>query len=219
MHTKTYRGSQTVKSQFKTFTAAYRDFQTITATVRWDDECGNGHNSFSITGETPDSGGCIHGEIAAHFPQLAHLIRWHLFDAFGPMHYVANTVWHAGDQDHNGLRKGEKKQLRAGGKTPVWERVCRNDKGEVVNISGSGSNWFYSETQPPDENLVVRWEPVWTVGEGKERNLKAARNVAVWPDATDAELTEPGLEDRLLARLPKLMAEFRADVKKLGFTW
>ena len=33
------------------------------------------------------------------------------------------------------------------------------------------------------------------------------------------DLTAPGLEERLLARLPALMAEFRAAVESLGFVW
>lgn len=89
----------------------------IKAELRFDDECGNGHNSFSITGEinasrsfeerTHVSSGCIHEQIAAHFPELAHLIKWHLTSTDSPMHYVANTVYHASDRDHYGKRKGD----------------------------------------------------------------------------------------------------------------
>ena len=74
----------------------------IKAALRFDDECGNRHNSFSITGEintcqsfadcTHVASGCIHEEIAAHFPELAHLIKWHLCSTDSPMHYVANTI-------------------------------------------------------------------------------------------------------------------------------
>lgn len=89
----------------------------IKAEIRFDDECSNGHNSFAITGEIASNtsfserafvaGGCLHEEIAQHFPELAHLIKWHLCSTDIPMHYVANTVYHAGDRDHNGKRKGE----------------------------------------------------------------------------------------------------------------
>lgn len=89
----------------------------IKAEMRFDDECGNGHNSFAITGEISCStsfadryfvaGGCLHDEIAEHFPELAHLIKWHLCSTDSPMHYVENTVYHAGDRDHYGRRKGE----------------------------------------------------------------------------------------------------------------
>ncbi len=145
---------------------AYR----IRARVRYDDQCDNGHNTFAITGEIDrlegkrwreDSGGCIHGEIAKHFPELAPFIKWHLCSSDGPLHYVANTVYLAGDRDCWGLRRGE----------------------------------------------------------GKDRELSAARRAAIWPDATDEDLTAPGLEQRLEARLPALLAEFRKAVESLGFVF
>tara|TARA_Y100000310_G_scaffold112119_1_gene110545 strand:- start:59 stop:526 length:468 start_codon:yes stop_codon:yes gene_type:complete len=129
----------------------------IIANVRHDDECGNGHNSFSVTGDierkqgtrwVEDSGGCIHGEVVKHFPELAHLIKWHLSSTDGPMHYVANTVYWA-------------------------------EQGSYDN----------------------------------------ARSSAVWPDATDEELTAPNLKERLEERLPALLADFRADVEAFGMEW
>lgn len=57
---------------------------------------------FSITADTQTrhprggvwhecSGGCLHDEIKEHFPELAHLITWHLVSQGGvPMHYLAN---------------------------------------------------------------------------------------------------------------------------------
>lgn len=86
----------------------------ITVEVRFDDECRNGHQSFAITGHIQrrgardwDCGGCIHEEIEKYFPELAHLIKWHLVDTDSPMHYVANAVYHASNRDHNGKLKGE----------------------------------------------------------------------------------------------------------------
>ena len=100
----------------------YRENDTdykITAKVRYDDDCRNGHNSFSITGDImcknsrgrweDDSCGCIHDDIAKRFPELKHLIKWHLTSSDGPLHYVANTVYHASNRDCNGLLKGEVK--------------------------------------------------------------------------------------------------------------
>lgn len=87
--------------------------ELITCTIRFDDECRNGHNSFAITGTTYvpgrrdiETGGCIHESITSHFPTLAHLVKWHLCDTRGPMHYIANTVYHASNL-HNGKAKGE----------------------------------------------------------------------------------------------------------------
>lgn len=166
---------------------------TLIAHIRFDDVCGNGHNSFSITcdryegyrqmgeptvkhpsGKTLwlNACGCLHDEVRAHFSELTPLLKWHLCSTDGPLHGVANAIYHAGDRDCHGLRKGEPSR-----KTPV------------------------------------------RIGEGKERDLDAARRSAVWPDATEEELTAPGLKERLEARLPALLDEFRSDIEALGFTW
>jgi len=206
--------------------------------VRFDDQCGNGHNTFAITCDTYDrpfanggSGvthkngsrrylgacGCNHEAVAAHFPALAPLAKWHLTSTDGPMHYLANTIYLASNKDYRGLAAGERRQLR-NGKTgmAVWERVMRDGKGEIAG--GGSSSWVDAES-PPDERLTAAWEPVWVDGVGKPLELDAARAAAVWLDATDDELTAPGLEARLTARLPGLMAEFRAAVESLGFVW
>lgn len=151
----------------------------IKATVRHDDRCNNGHNTFSITGEISrtvgdghrerthwqhDSSGCIHDEIAQHFPELAHLIKWHLCSTDGPLHYVENTRYWLG-----------------------WSREAVSKK------------WVQT---PP--------------------NFDFARKSAVWPEATDEELgkMQPDeIEWKLKARLPALLAAFRADVEAMGLTW
>jgi hypothetical protein len=228
------------KNQKKTFRKELSNGDVIIATVRYDDECGNGHNSFSITGELYDrdyirgessvqnskgkkrfggSCGCLHDEIAKHFPELAPLIKWHLVSSDGPMHYVANTIFQASDRDHRGLLAGEKRQLVNGRtKQPVWERVMRDGTGQEV--SGGSGNWQDS-AEKPTETLTAAWEPVWVVGEGKARELDHARSSAVWPEATDAELMQDreALTAALLARLPALMVEFKAAVESLGFTY
>lgn len=102
------------------FVTAPRPFKSygpralIKAEIRFDDKCRNGHNSFAITGEIYIPGaqdceacGCIHAEIAQAFPELAHLIRWHLNNSDGPMHYIANAVYAASDRDHRGKAAGE----------------------------------------------------------------------------------------------------------------
>lgn len=88
---------------------------TMKVEIRHDDQCGNGHNTFSITadiyaGEWAGSwlaGGCMHDEIREHFPELSHLIEWHLCSTDGPMHYIKNTTYLASDRDCWGRRKGE----------------------------------------------------------------------------------------------------------------
>jgi hypothetical protein len=86
----------------------------IKAEVRYDDECGNGHNTFAITADIYipgrrdiEAGGCLHDEIAQHFPDLAPYIKWHLCSSDGPMHYIQNTIFLASDRDCWGRLKGE----------------------------------------------------------------------------------------------------------------
>lgn len=210
----------------KFFTEDDRRYEII-ATVRYDDECGNGHNSFSITGEiwrVPrrqdcESTGCIHEKIAEHFPELAPFIKWHLVGSDGPMYYLSNTIYHASNRDHRGLQKGEMRQLRNGRTNkPVWQRVVRGNSGEVVGV-GSAS-WTDSDEEP-DESICAKWEAVLIEGEGKARELNHARSSAVWPEATDEQLTaDPAvLRAALTARLPALMEEFKAAVESLGLVY
>ena len=107
----------TKKQKFNTEWKVYKEqgaTYRVKATVRYDDNCGNGHNSFSITadgqeklrnGHWRDSfGGCCHDEIAKHFPELKPFIKWHLFNSTGPMHYIANTCYHASNRDFDAAR-------------------------------------------------------------------------------------------------------------------
>ena len=98
-----------VKKQVKNYEKIFKENNInhrIVCKVRYDDECGNGHNSFSITGNIYSdeysssniyfvTGGCIHEDISKHFPELKHLVKWHLTSSDGPMYYVANTTYNA----------------------------------------------------------------------------------------------------------------------------
>ena len=184
----------------------------ITAAVRFDDECGNGHNTFSITGEiiNPkrrgdqiESCGCLHEQIAAHFPELAPLIKWHLCSSDGPMHYIANTLYHV--LEH--------------GPTHAW--VYFTGPSDPLGVGDAGERLVgYVKT---DEAKKVEgadgYRVEWDNKTIKTRNLDHARSSAAWPEATDEELTAPGLHERLEARLPALMVEFQHAVESLGFTW
>jgi len=220
------------KKQVKRFgpkpISGYGEGGQITAEVRYDDECGNGHNTFSITADITsarsrrqrdiEAGGCLHEEIAKHFPELAPFIKWHLCSSDGPMHYVANASYHASDRDHNGLLKGEKRQIINGrSKLPAWELVAIGPDGEEMPTYKLPKS--IDAPEAPTSVYRLEWRPWCIVGEGKARELDHARSSAIWPEATDEELTAPGLKDRLEARLPKLMEEFRAAVESLGFTY
>lgn len=187
----------------------------LTATVRYDDKCGNGHNSFAITGAqyrksknkyneywAEDSFGCMHEDIAKHFPQLAPYIKWHLMNSNGPMHYIANTLYHV--LEH--------------GPTHAWvEFNGGQDPLRVLKVV-KGCDYIKSdfaklvEGQP---GYTVRWDEK----SRKVRNLDHARSCAIWPDATNEDLTLPGLKERLEARLPKLIEEFKQAIESLGFVY
>lgn len=249
----------------------------IQADIRLDDSCGNGHNTFAVTGHIAipgrsdwEAGGSIHEEIARYFPELAHLIRWHCVSTDSPMHYVANTLYHAGDRDHRGKRAGEPyafKDVIQFGAVPIQHKVpkgllpflreiadydrdrkayhlipvavaYKNKPGDTYDFKPkyqfAGQDplaWhacpFDSEREAAqfaeaflDHSPTFHRVPT-LFSEGKARDLAAARSTGVWPEATDAELcVEPAeLRAALEARLPALVAAFRADIEAAGFLW
>lgn len=199
----------------------------LRAEIRFDDSCGNGSNSFAITanGERFECGrwrddicGCCHKEIARVFPALKGLIQWHLCSTDGPMHYEANTVYLASDRDHYGLLKGERRQIKNGRTgTPAWRLAYVDAQGREV----TKPEQYADADAAPACDVRLAYLPWERIGEGKARELDAARDAAIWPDATDAELCAPAddLRTTLRARLPALLAAFRADVERAGFLW
>ena len=196
------------KNQQKTFGPKMIGIEVVSVTIRYDDRCGNGHNTFSITGNSKllgyyggESYGCIHEEIAKFFPELKKYIKWHLMSSDGPMHYLANTLYHAGDKDCYGYRKGEQQRDKKSGLL-IWKPKKYTNE------------YIYGNNEPI---VTIEYEPV--LGEGKERDLNTARNSAIWPEATGEELCSPDLEQKLKDRLPGLIAEFKKDVEELGFVF
>ena len=193
---------------------SYGTRAVLRVTASFDDELKNGHDDFAITATVSRAGvvrasGCLHEDIREVFPELAHLIKWHLCSTKGPLHYVANTVYLAGDRDCWGLRKGEERQI-VNGRTglPSWK----------LDTKGA-PNIIDSATCPPQPEAV--YVPWCRVGEGKERQLNAARGAAAWPEATDEQLCLPKeeLTALLVARLPKLLEDFKTDMEAFGFQW
>lgn len=274
--------SALTKKQTKHFTKAinyHGEPATITAKVRWDDECNNGRNSFAVTATITATGtrkgrggyysgreiacGCLHDEVAEHFPELAHLIKWHLCAADGPMHYLANTIYLAGDRDSSGRRAGEPsswehvvqfgdnpikhnlrasfaKFLQAGAASGFAFQIVKHEHAKETGsnayrfkpkftFDGYGDKWhecpFDLESEAQDFLVALKtcapkfMEIPTAWSEGKARELDGARRAAVWPDATDEDLTAPGLRERLLARLPELLAALRKDIEAAGFVW
>ena len=123
--------SKLIKNQVKNYSRTYqKDDQDyhIKVQVQHDDKCGNGHNTFNITGTLYDAYGdrrdgtvtlksgrrlfasCfggLHEEIAYAIPELEPYLKWHSMTTDGPLHYPDTPVYLAGTRDHNGLRVGE----------------------------------------------------------------------------------------------------------------
>ena len=133
------------RSQVKTFgpkqITYYGEPSIMTVEVRYDDECGNGHNTFAITADIRpvdrhrgwEAGGVLHDEVTKHFPELAPFIKWHNCSSDGPMYYIANTVYHAGDRDCHGLQKANtvncamaRADYQLGNARNCFLRLCRN---------------------------------------------------------------------------------------------
>jgi hypothetical protein len=116
----------------------------LSVEIRFDDQCKNGHNTFAITGDIRAgrreiAGGCLHDDIAAVFPELAGLIKWHLCSTHGPMHYTANTLYFASDRDSSG---------RVAGEPCAWEHVVYFGNSPVSHkISGKFSKFLQERMQ------------------------------------------------------------------------
>lgn len=196
--------SKLTKDQKKQYAAQWIDERgdrySLKATVRYDDQCGNGHNSFSVTGDLrcngrEHSGGMLHDDIAERIPELAPFLKWHLTSTDGPMHYVANTVYHATE---HGPRKAY----------VYFEDKANSIRRHVVK---------YCDIQEAESTIkTAGYSMEIDPKTAKQANLDYARSSAVWPDATQEQLLDKAA---LLERLPALMDQFKADVESLGFTY
>lgn len=184
----------------------------------------NQDSYFSITGETWELGerkiekyslGSGALTVGDYIPELAYLDKYHLCSIKEPMHYIANSIYLASDKDCWGLRKGEKRQIK-NGKTGLlcWHQIAVDANGNEIELYNF-NKYKDSNEKPNDEILTIQWRPLWKHGEGKEPDLEAARRSAIWPDAELSDFTE----EKLLARLPELMKQFRNDVEKFGIAW
>lgn len=85
----------------KQITVIKENGENLVINIRCDDECKNGHDTFSITGELYKGksrsdksficGGCIHDEILLERPDLKSLVDLHLSNGEGiPMYSIEN---------------------------------------------------------------------------------------------------------------------------------
>ena len=145
----------------KDVTALGEKWRKVEANIRWDDQCGNGHNTFSITGsawsptnlkkDDPDTCGCIHELIAEVFPDVAHMIKYHLTSSDGPMHYVANTLYHSSDRDCWGRKAGEPYNFETFyliGNSPIEVKIKKDVMDFVMDQRGKGITSFATVAVP-----------------------------------------------------------------------
>ena len=219
--------------------------------VRFDDKCKNGHASFAITATETKNGrvegcGCMHDDIAEVFPEFKSLIAIHLCSTDGPMHYVANTCYMAGDRDCDGMAKGElryqnelasndDKHRASLDKTKLhgldiparwdWQENYRRPAPGEEHTEGALRRWLPVSMMDPESDAdafdMLQLSPLHRIGEGKERELDTARRSAIWPEATDGELcsSREVLKGLLEDRLPALLFEFRTLVEDFGFMY
>ena len=100
------------------------------------------------------------------------------------------------------------------------------DQFTFTGFKDTGNTWGFvpfKSLRDAEELLEALQTYDWEIekvptawSEGKEPDLEAARASAIWPDATLEQLQD---EEQLKARLPGLLAEFRAAVESLGFEW
>ncbi len=195
------------KKQVKTINRNFEEngiVYNLTVKLRYDDECGNGHNTFAITGEVREVGkrrlescGCIHDTIKKVFPEFEHLIKWHLCSSDGPMYYIENTLYHA--ESHGPNRCHVEFNDTANGLHTSSLKYCDLDEGR--KIVDSHPDLYTMRVDATTEKVA---------------DYDAARNCAIWPEATDSEIQSRAL---LTARLPALMQEFKSVIEKLGFTY
>ena len=195
--------NQTIKAR-REYTEGRNNY-TITVGMRFDDNCNNGHEDFAIIADIRENGreymgGCCHDEIARRFPEFAPLIKWHLVGVEGPMHYIANTTYHA---DEHG---------------PEYAWVYFTGQSDPLNIGGTKERLVgYEKASKAREcegkpGYRVQWDEKTT----KTANLEYARSTAVWPDATIEQLRD---KVALRVRLPALLESFKADMLALGFIY
>lgn len=214
----------------KTFEEGGETFH-ITATARLDDDCGNGHEDFSITadidhkrksGKWEDwSGGCLHKEIAQHFPELAFMIPLHLSDFRGvPMHCVANgRYWIAeGNDEHakNTLRISQEelnalKPYANDGdaffnyhleKTGLRARYGEQAAAAIAQLEEMTGKKFQSQA-----TRLTGWEELAPEQSAKIAELEASGYFT--PEAAAKRA-----EDKERARIEKLLDDAERDLKK-----
>lgn len=210
-----------ITSQVFKATRLDKEERRVTVEVRFDDSCHNRHESLSITVSHVDGGGADHEMVQAVFPELQWILPYHLCSTEGPMHYMTNTVWHAGDRDCWGGRNGDVRFTDYYVGADRWNLLVDypEEKHRIIGPKVRKFNTREEAEEAAEQKGLKVIDHVTQYHEGKEPDLDAARRGAIWPDATDAELMqEPKqLREQLRKRLPMVQGEFLAWMVMAGF--
>lgn len=127
--------------------------------LRFDDECRNGHETFTITAGLYINGrldacGRLHREIIDAYPELAPLVKWHLCSTDGPIHCAANTLYYIKEGHLNYARAAAiwpdatEEQLKAATRETLEARLPALMAEFKAAMLGAGFVWSEAERPP-----------------------------------------------------------------------
>ena len=139
----------------------------------------------------------MHDSIRKVFPEVAHLIKWHLVSTDGPCNYLANTLYYAEDQ-----------RIKAAHDVACAESAL----ADYIELNCDLPCGTHAETYIKDANRLRA-----IIGIAKDRlvnangpDLEAARRSAHLPTATLEQLQSA---EWLKEQLPNLTREFKEDME------
>lgn len=177
------------------------------------------HPYFSITMDTyrqagngrwvEDTFGCQHDEVRRLFPALAPYLRWHLVSTDGPMHYVANAVYWAGlNKEWCKGGKGDPPNREAFDETTLWGAL----PGDAARHPMDAACPACRSLKGPCSACIRENLPVMIDGRVGGDVAAAHRAAAERAAAACCGMDRAELAAALAARLPALLALFRADM-------
>lgn len=145
---------------------------------------GNSLPYFSVTGSTIDTGGCIHDQILAQWPDLAPVIALHLSDIDGmPMHTEGNGWYQlagyyggAGERYHAG---NSERHCIDGYRFPNPDE-CLASFAEYVRISIAEAKQLAEQWRCDDDpKSTRRWFAQWIEGQKPRWHREAESAMAL----------------------------------------
>ena len=178
------------KHQVESYRCDLSTHESLVVQVRWDDSCGNGHNSLGVTATMYDNrvrreggwvaGGCLHDDIlsAVHrglIPQeVGDLIPFHLCSSDGPLHYLANVRYHASEKDCWGKRKGEPcgwDDFAVVANSPIKHKLDSRLKKCIEKLQAMSPNqeaFIVDVAHKAGSGETYKFAPKWTILIGDE---------------------------------------------------